>query len=91
MNPSEVLEHFGNLPFAVQLEVGDLTMTVQELFDLQEGSVLRTEHPAGTPFRMFAGGAELATADLVVAGGGFSARLKDMLRRPEASGGDRNG
>ena len=82
MNPAEVLEHFGNLPFGLQLELGDLTMTIQELFDLTEGAVLRTGHPAGAPFVMRAGGAELATADLVVANGAFSARVKDFLPSP---------
>ncbi len=88
MTGSEVLEHFGDLPFAVQLEVGDLTMTIQEMFDLQEGMVLRTSHPAGTPFLLRAGGAELAMADLVVVSGGFSARLKDLLPKPKGSTGE---
>ncbi|MBZ5610061.1 MAG: FliM/FliN family flagellar motor C-terminal domain-containing protein [Acidobacteriia bacterium] len=88
MNPSDVLEHFGGLSFGVQLEVGDLTMTVQEMFDLQEGMVLRTSHPAGAPFVLRAGGAELAMADLVVVGGGFSARVKDLLRKPKTTAGE---
>ncbi len=37
---------------------------------------------------MRAGGAELATADLVVVNGGFSARVKDLLPKAERHGGE---
>jgi flagellar motor switch/type III secretory pathway protein FliN len=88
MNPAEALDRFGNLSFPLELELGDLTMTVQEMFDLKEGMVLRTGHPAGTPFVLRAGGADFATADLVVVDGEFSARIKNLLRRPNTMAGE---
>lgn len=88
MNPAEILDRFGNLSFPLELELGDLTMTVQEMFDLKEGAVLRTNHPAGTPFTLRAGGADLATADLVVVEGEFSARIKNLLAKPSTSTGE---
>lgn len=82
------MQHFGELPFAVQLEVGDLTLTVQEMFDLEEGAVLRTNHPAGVPFTLRAGGAEVAIADLVVVNGAYSARVKDLGKKPKSQAGE---
>jgi flagellar motor switch/type III secretory pathway protein FliN len=88
MNAPEVLQRFGDLPFDVEIELGDLAITVRELFDLQEGMVLRTGHPAGVPFTLRAGGAELATAEIVVIGEALSARVKNLAPKPKTVAGE---
>jgi len=56
-------------------------MTIGEIFDLQEGAILRTDHPAGEPFTLRAGGVDLATADIIVVDGAISARINKMAEK----------
>jgi len=63
MNSSDVLHRFGEVPFVVELELGTLSLSIGEIFQLQPGSVLRTDHPAGAPFPLFAGNVRLAEAE----------------------------
>jgi flagellar motor switch protein FliN/FliY len=89
MNPSDVLQRFGDLPFGVELELGTLALTIGEIFELNEGTVLRTDHPAGAPFPMFAGGVPLAEAEVVVVRDRVSVRVQQMLQNTSPAGGDR--
>jgi len=88
MNPSDVLQRFGELPFGVELELGTLALTIREIFELREGTVLRTNHPAGAPFPMFAGGVPVAEAEVVVVRDRVSVRVQKLLQDTPAAGGD---
>jgi len=81
MNASEVLQRFGELPFALELELGTLSMSIGELFQLREGSVLRTDHVAGAPFPLFAGNVKLAEAEVIVIDDTVSVRIQKMLQK----------
>jgi len=81
MNPSEVLQRFEDLPFEMELELGSLVLTIGEIFNLREGTVLRTDHPAGAPFTLRAGGVELAAAEIVVTGDAVSVRINKVVER----------
>jgi flagellar motor switch/type III secretory pathway protein FliN len=81
MNASDVLQRFGELPFVVELELGTLSMTIGDIFRLQEGSVLRTDHPAGAPFPLFAGNVKLADAEVIVIDDTISVRVQKMLQK----------
>ena len=87
MHGSDVLQRFGELPFAVELELGTLSMSIGEIFQLQEGSVLRTDHPAGSPFPLFAGNVKLAEAEVIVIDDTVSVRVQKMLQKSGAGGG----
>lgn len=88
MNPADVLQRFPELPFPVELELNGLTMTIREIFELREGSVLRTEHAAGEPFTLRVGGVELAAAEIVVMDDRLSARIKKLAEKPKAASGN---
>jgi flagellar motor switch protein FliN/FliY len=88
MNASDVLQRFGELPFVVELELGTLSMTIGDIFQLQEGSVLRTDHPAGAPFPLFASNVKLAEAEVIVIDDTVSVRVQKMLPKSGASGGN---
>ena len=60
MSAPELIQRFGELPFVVELELGTLAMSIGDIFQLEEGSVLRTDHPACTPFPLFASNVKLA-------------------------------
>ena len=87
MNSSDVLQRFGELPFVVELELGTLSMSIGEIFQLQEGSVLRTDHPAGAPFPLFASNVKLAEAEIIVIDNTVSVRVQKMLQKSGSGGG----
>ena len=80
MTTSEVVERFGDLRFDLELEVGSFQMTVGEMLELKEGMVLKTDHPSGQPFVLFAGGAKLGTANVVVLGDSCSAKIATLAK-----------
>ncbi|HUA20066.1 MAG TPA: FliM/FliN family flagellar motor C-terminal domain-containing protein [Bryobacteraceae bacterium] len=88
MSPSDVLQRFGGLPFGVELELGTLALTIGEIFELREGTVLQTDHAAGAPFPLFAGGVPLAEAELVVVNQRVSVRVQKLFEDSPASGGE---
>lgn len=92
MNSADVLERFEDLPFDLELELGSLELTIGEIFGLQEGAVVRTDHPAGAPFTLRAGGVEFATAELVVVADSVSIRINKLTEKPKtfASGNGSN-
>jgi flagellar motor switch protein FliN len=81
MNASEILQRFGDLPFVMELELGTLSLTIGEIFQLQEGSVLRTDHPAGTPFPLYASNVQVAEAEVIVIDQTVSVRVQKMLQK----------
>ena len=81
MNASDVLQRFGELPCVVELELGTLSMSIGEIFGLQEGAVLRTNHPAGAPFPLFANSVKLAEAEIIVIDNAVSVRIQKMLTK----------
>lgn len=84
MNSAEVLQRFGDLPYVLELELGTLAMSIGEIFRLQEGSVLRTDHPAGAPFPLFASNVQLAEAEVIVMDDKVSVRVQKMLQKTSA-------
>ncbi|HTW66638.1 MAG TPA: FliM/FliN family flagellar motor C-terminal domain-containing protein [Bryobacteraceae bacterium] len=88
MGASDVLGRFGELPFVVELELGTLSMSIREIFELQEGAVLRTDHPAGAPFPLFASDVKLAEAEVIVIDDTVSVRVQRMLHKSATGGGN---
>jgi flagellar motor switch/type III secretory pathway protein FliN len=84
MNASEALQRFKDLPFPAEVELGNLVMTIGEIFALREGAVLRTDHPAGAPVALQVGGVELAAADIVVMNESLSVRITRLSENPKA-------
>ena len=88
MNASDVLQRFGDLPFVLELELGTLSMTIGEIFQLQEGSVVRTNHPAGACFPLYASNVKLAEAEVIVIDDTVSVRIQKMLQKSGSGGGN---
>ena len=87
MNVSQALQRFEDLPFPAQVELGSLVMTIGEIFELREGAVLRTDHPAGAPVTLQVGGIELAAADIVVVDDSLSIRITRLSVNTKVSSG----
>jgi flagellar motor switch protein FliN/FliY len=84
MNASQVLQRFEDLPFLAEVELGSLVMTIGEIFELREGSVLRTDHPAGAPVALQVGGVDLAAADILVVNDSLSIRITRLSENSKA-------
>jgi flagellar motor switch/type III secretory pathway protein FliN len=87
MDNSDVLQRFAELPFPIEVELGNLTLTIGEIFGLSEGMVLATDHPDGAPFTLRAGGAELASVEVVVIRNSLSVRVRSMLQKANTGSG----
>jgi flagellar motor switch protein FliN/FliY len=87
MNASEALQRFEDLPFLAEVELGSLVMTIGEIFELREGSVLRTDHVAGTPVSLHVGGVQLAAADIIVMEDSLSVRITKLSENTKPSSG----
>jgi flagellar motor switch/type III secretory pathway protein FliN len=81
MDNADALQRFAELPFPIEVELGNLTLSIGEIFDLSEGMVLATSHPEGAPFALRAGGAELATVEVMVVRDSIAVRVRDMLQK----------
>jgi flagellar motor switch protein FliN len=79
MSGVDVLDRLGGLPFNVEVELGSLTMPIREILRLQEGAVVSTGRRSGTPFRLLAGGEEIAEVEFVVLGDSLSARIVNLV------------
>jgi flagellar motor switch protein FliN/FliY len=88
MNVSEVLQRFGELPLVVELELGTLSLSIGEIFQLQEGSVLRTDRPSGAPFSLYASNVKLAEAEVIVIDDTVSVRIQKMRLKSGIPGGN---
>jgi flagellar motor switch/type III secretory pathway protein FliN len=87
MDNAEVLQRFGELPFPIEVELGNLTLSIGEIFELSEGTILTTDHPSGVPFTLRAGGAELASVEVVVVQNSLSVRVQSMSQKPKTGAG----
>ncbi len=88
MTGSEVLQRFGDLPLVVELELGTLSMSLGEIFQLHEGLVLRTDSRAGAPFPLYASNVKMAEAEVIVIDDAVSVRIQKMLRKSGAGSGN---
>lgn len=87
MSVEETLRPFEDLPFSAEVELGSLDMSIGEIFGLREGSILRTDHPAGAPVALQVGGVALATADVVIMDDSLSIRIIKLVDNTKTSGG----
>ena len=76
-----MLQRFAELPFPIEVELGTLTLAIGEILGLSEGAILKTGHPDGAPFTLRAGGAELASVEVVVVRDSLSVRVRNMLQK----------
>jgi flagellar motor switch/type III secretory pathway protein FliN len=69
------------LPFPVEVELGSLAMPIREILDLKKGAVLPTGRRSGTPFRLRAGGEEIAEVEFVTLGERVSVRIVNFIEQ----------
>jgi flagellar motor switch protein FliN/FliY len=66
-------------PMPVSVQLGQVRLSVGELLQLSEGSVLKLDRMAGEPVDLFLRDARLATGQLVVVGEQLGVRIGQIL------------
>jgi len=79
-NGSEVsLDMILDVPITLSLEVGSASMSVRELLQLNQGSVVELDRLAGEPMDVLVNGTLVAHGEVVVVNDKFGIRLTDIV------------
>lgn len=63
----------------LSVEVGTSQVKIRDLLNLNEGSVVELDRPAGAPLDLFANGTLFARGEVVTVGGRFGVRITDIV------------
>ncbi len=77
--PSQTLDFILDVTLQVTVEVGRARMTIQDLLQLGQGSVVELEKLAGEPLDIFINGKQVARGEAVIVNEKFGVRLTDII------------
>lgn len=77
--PSQNLELVLDVALQVAVEVGRARMTIQDLLQLGQGSVVELQKLAGEPLDVFINGKQVARGEAVIVNEKFGVRLTDII------------
>ncbi|MEL6448222.1 MAG: flagellar motor switch protein FliN [Pseudomonadota bacterium] len=72
-----------DVPVTLALQVGSTTISIRELVNLAEGSVVALERSASEPLDVLVNGTLVARGEIVVVDGQFGVRLTDVVSPAE--------
>jgi flagellar motor switch protein FliN len=75
----KTIEFILEVPLAVAVEVGRARMTIQDLLQLGQGSVIELEKLAGEPLDIFVNGQRVARGEAVIVNEKFGVRLAEII------------
>lgn len=78
-NPGRTLEFIMDVALQVTVEVGRSRMTIGDLLQLGQGSVVELEKVAGEPLDIFINGKPVARGEAVIVNEKFGVRLTDII------------
>lgn len=76
---SRTLDFLLDVTLQVTVEVGRARMTIQDLLQLGQGSVMELEKLAGEPLDIFINGKQVARGEAVIVNEKFGVRLTDII------------
>ena len=83
-NPQDVnLEVILDVPVTLSLEVGRSRISIRNLLQLNQGSVVELDRAAGEPLDVFVNGTLVAHGEVVVVNEKFGIRLTDVISPAE--------
>ena len=82
-NPTRTLEFILDVALQVTVEVGRSRMTISDLLQLGQGSVVELEKLAGEPLDIFINGKPVARGEAVIVNEKFGVRLTDIIAPEE--------
>lgn len=80
---SQTLEFILDVTLQVTVEVGRARMTIQDLLQLGQGSVVELEKLAGEPLDIYVNGKQVARGEAVIVNEKFGVRLTDIISPDE--------
>lgn len=78
--PPANLEPLFDVPMPVVIEIGRARLTVQEILQLQPGSIVELERMVGEPVDLFVSDRRIAQGEIVVIGEHFGVRITRVTR-----------
>lgn len=77
------LEVVLDVPIALSMELGRTRLSIRELLQLTQGSVVKLDRPAGEPLDILANGCLVARGEVVVVNERFGVRITDIVSPEE--------
>lgn len=77
------LEVIMDIPVTLSMELGRTRMSIRELLQLSQGSVVKLDRPAGDPLDILVNGCLVARGEVVVVNERFGVRITDILSPEE--------
>jgi len=78
-NTPHTLDFILDVTLQVTVEVGRARMTIQDLLQLGQGSVMELEKLAGEPLDIYVNGKQVARGEAVIVNEKFGVRLTDII------------
>ena len=72
-----------DIPVTLSLELGHTRMSVRELLQLTQGSVIKLDRPGGDPLDILVNGCLVARGEVVVINERFGVRITDIVSPEE--------
>lgn len=80
---TESLDMVMDIPITLSLELGHTRMSVRELLQLTQGSVVKLDRPGGDPLDILVNGCLVAQGEVVVINDRFGVRITDIASPEE--------
>ena len=68
---------FLDVEYRLEVLVGEATLTVKQILELEEGDEIRLDHPASQNIRLTVGGVQLGSAEVIRTKEGTAARVAE--------------
>ena len=72
---------FANLPVKVSVELGRSTISLKEIFELTEGSIIELNRLVGEPLDLVVNGQIVANGEVVAIDNNFGLRIKTIVNK----------
>lgn len=79
MTTLEQLTHFTDVPIRIHVELDRKVLTLRQILELAEGSVIKMSRSAGENIDVLAGGAVLGFGEIVIIEDTVGVRLTDFV------------
>ncbi len=79
------LDMFGNIPVSVSVELGRSQISLKEVFDLCEGSIIELERLVGEPLDLVVSGQVVAQGEVVAIDNNYGLRVTNVVSAPPSS------
>ena len=73
---------FSNIPVQVSVELGRSTISLKEIYDLSEGSIIELDRLVGEPLDLVVNGQIIAQGEVVAIDNNFGLRIKSIVASP---------